>query len=241
MSLFHIVIKGLFKQLLRLGFPLGMGVVFCACLDVPNSPDVSHKIQTVEVFAKQFDKTIESPIKINANDSAQLIAQVNPGDLKKQVRYFWYKNDEILDSGSSYKISTTMMQSPFTTENFIPDRIVVVDKENNQLEQSFKVIVNSPPQLFESTKPAHNDTLYGDSTTPFTFQWLSVDNDELEILTNFLEIDGTLYNVGTLSKVQQSGFAPGRHTFRIIVQDSQGDKDSLETREFFVSDTLEAK
>ena len=39
----------------------------------------------------------------------------------------------------------------------------------------------------------------------------------------------------------QSGFSEGRHTFRILVTDSLGDKDSTDKQEFFVIDALEAE
>jgi uncharacterized alpha/beta hydrolase family protein len=89
--------------------------------------------------------------------------------------------------------------------------------------------------------PADGDTLFGNSQTPFTFSWRSIDNDEDEQLQNVLEIDGTRYQVGELNQVLQSGFSEGAHSFRILVEDSLGDKDSLPVREFFVIDTLEGK
>ena len=36
----------------------------------------------------------------------------------------------------------------------------------------------------------------------------------------------------------QSGFAEGKHTFRVIVYDSYGDADSLSEKTFYMLDTL---
>ena len=60
-------------------------------------------------------------------------------------------------------------------------------------------------------------------------------------MSHVLEIDGTRYNVGELQQISQSGFAQGKHTYRILVEDSLGDKDSIPEKEFFVIDTLGAK
>jgi hypothetical protein len=47
--------------------------------------------------------------------------------------------------------------------------------------------------------------------------------------------------VGELQQVMQSGFNIGVHSFRILVMDSLGDKDSTAIQEFLVLDTLGAK
>lgn len=217
------------------------GGLFSACLDIPETPGDNQNITSVEVFAKQFDKTIEVPIKLNSDDSAELIAEVTPNTHKKNIKYYWYNEEELLDSGSTYVISTTYMASTVFSKVFIPNRLVIKDNEGNTLETTFTIIVNNPPQVSSQTIPANGDTLYGNSHTPFLFSWQSIDRNEEESLLNILEIDGIRYNVGELHQVMQSGLTEGKHTFRIIVEDSMGDRDSTILQEFLVIDTLEAK
>ena len=220
---------------------LAAGGFLSACLDIPEAVDDSSKITQVEVLIKQFGQTSSEPLRVNANTKAELIAEVYPDKEKKKVKYYWYIDEDILDSGSTYKISTTFMSSTFFSENFIPNRLVVKDREGSILEKEFHVSVNTPPELSKETIPADGDTLYGNSSTPFTFAWLSKEKDQNDRLENILEIDGERYHVGELNQVIQSGFKEGTHTFRIIVEDLQGDKDSLPIQEFFVVDTLERK
>ena len=171
------------------------GVLFSACLHVPHAPNDVQKISKVSVFAKQFDEAIEAPIKINSTEQAELIAEVTPSKYKNKIKYYWYNDDEILDSGATYTIRTNYMTSNFLANNFIPDRLVIKDDEGNSLETTFTI----------------------------------------------LEIDGIQYQVGELQQVMHSGFGEGSHTFRVLVMDSLGDKDSIAVQEFFVIDTLEAK
>ena len=206
------------------------GGLFAACLDIPNAPSDSSKITSLNVLVKQFGETHESPLKINSDESAELIAEVTPDKYKKDVKYYWYKGDKKLGEGMTFKI-----------EQKIPDKLVIEDREKNRLDTTFQVIVNVPPKISAKTKPADGDTLYGNSHTPFLFSWKSSDSNEDGQLLHTLEIDGTAYNVGNLQQVLQSGFSEGKHTFRIIVEDSLGDKDSIPEREFFVIDTLERK
>ena len=220
---------------------LAAGALFSACLHVPHAPSDANKITSVNVFAKQFDETIEAPLKINSTESAELIAEVTPSKYKNKVKYYWYNGEDILDSGDTYTISATYMASSFLARNFIPNRIVIKDNEDNSLEATFTVNINNPPQILDETIPADGDTLYGNSHTPILFSWTSFDYDDGKDIDNILEIDGIKYNVGDLQQVMQSGFIEGRHTFRILVKDSLGDKDSTAKQEFFVIDTLGAK
>ncbi len=220
--------------------PFAFGLL-AGCLDIPEAVNDSHKIVSVDVLVKQFGDTSPEPLKLNSSEKAELIAEVIPSNEEDKVKYYWYSEDEVLDSGKTYAVSTNFMASSFLSKKFIPDRLVVKDREGSVLEKEFSVIVNTPPRLSKTTVPADGDTLYGNSQTPFNFAWLSVDNDEDDRLLNVLEIDGTRYQVGELNQVSQSGFGEGSHTFRIIVEDALGDRDSLPEREFFVIDTLEGK
>ena len=229
------------RCVLDLCLVLMAGGLFSACLDIPDSPGDSPKITSVDVLVKQFGETQESPLKINSDESAELIAQVNPSDFKNDVKYFWYKGDNKLGDGMTYPISTDDMASSEKIKQHIPDKLVIEDREKNRLNTTFKITINVPPKLSTKTIPAAGDTLYGNSHTPFLFSWESSDRDENGNLSHILEIDGTAYNVGELQQISQSGFAEGKHTYRIIVEDSLGDKDSIPEQEFFVIDTLGAK
>ena len=53
-----------------------------------------------------------------------------------------------------------------------------------------------------------------------------------------LVIDSVRASVGSVTEIMQSGFAEGKHTFRVIVYDSYGDADSLSEKTFYMLDTL---
>lgn len=223
------------RSVLDICLALMAGGLFSACLHIPSNPGEDPKITTVEILVKQFGETRESPLKINSDEDAELIALVNPSKFRDDVKYYWYKGDDLLGKGMTYAITSNEMSS---SKKKIPDMVVIEDLENNRLKTTFQVVINVPPQISTKTKPADGDTLYGNTHTPFLFSWESSDRDESGHLFHTLEIDGTRYNVGELQKVYQSGFTEGRHTYRILVEDSLGDKDSVPEQEFFVVDTL---
>jgi hypothetical protein len=229
------------RRIFNICLAFAAGGIFAGCLDIPDAVDDSSKITKIDVLIKQFGETSSEPLKVNANSKAELIADVYPEKEKKRVKFYWYIDEDILDSGSTYKISTTFMSSTFFSENFIPNKLVVKDHEGSILQKEFHVTVNTPPEILPETIPADGDILYGNSSTPFTFAWSSSDRDANDRLENILEIDGISYHVGELNQVVQSGFSMGKHTFRIIVEDNLGDKDSLPEQEFIVLDTLEYK
>jgi hypothetical protein len=134
-----------------------------------------------------------------------------------------------------------MTASPFTVQNFIPDHVKIIDNEGNWLEKQISVIVNAPPEISDITVPANGDTLYGNDHTPFLFTWYTWDRDEDDRIFSTIEIDGKSYTLGELDNIRQSGLGEGEHTFRVVVEDSRGDRDSIPARTFFVLDTLEGK
>lgn len=226
-------------RLLSTSLALVAGAVFWACMDIPDAPDDSKKIYSVEISIEQSGEIRTDPLKVNSNDTARLIATVIPSTKSKKLRYLWYNGEDILDSGTTYAISTSYMASSFISENFIPNHLVIFDSEGNSLETDFHVLVNAPPILSEKTFPADGDTLYGTPDSPIHFQWSFYDsNDSVDIV---LEIDGISYSVGNLDNIHQSGFYPGRHSFRIIATDSFGDSDSIPLQDFYVIDTLGGK
>ena len=226
------------QSVLNLCLALMAGVLFSACLHIPSTPDDSPKITSVGVMVKQFDETRENPLKINSDEGAELIANVNPSRYKKDVKYYWYRGNNLLGEGITYDISTDDMASSKKIKKHIPDKLVIEDREKNRLDTTFQIIINVPPQLSTKTKPEDGEILYGDSHTPILFSWKSSDRDESGQLFHTLEIDGIPYNVGELQQIQQSGFTTGKHTYRILVEDSLGDKDSIPEKTFFVVDTL---
>ena len=222
------------------GFAL-LGVCLGACSDIPDLPDSSSKIQDFEVYVHQSGENTFDPLKINSNDSATLVVHVVPDAYQDNVRYYWYNDEDLLDSGRSYPVSTVMTASPFTVQNFIPDHVKIIDNEGNWLEKQITVIVNAPPEISDTTIPADGDTLYGNSHTPFLFTWYTWDRDEDDRIFSTIEIDGKSYTLGELDNIRQSGLGEGKHIFRVIVEDSRGDRDSIPARTFFVLDTLEGK
>ena len=209
-----------------------------ACSDIPDIPDRSAKIQSVDVFVSQFGENFFEPLKVNSKDTATLVADVAPHDYKDSVKYYWYNGDSLLDSGSLYTVPPASSRN--SPEASLPDRIVIDDGEGNSLEKSFTVTVNAPPEISDQTVPAEGDTLYGDAHTPLLFSWSSYDSD-FDDLSNTLVIDGEAFSVGPLNRVLQSGLGEGTHTFTVIVEDPYGDRDSLPRRVFVVVDTLGVK
>lgn len=229
------------RRVLELCLTLMVGGLFSACLDIPEPPGDTPKITSVQVLVKQFDDTKGEPLKINSDEDAELIAEVNPDKFKNDIKYFWYKGSDILGKGMVYPINSDDMASSEKIKQNIPDKLVIEDSENNQLKTTFQITINVPPQISTKTKPANGDTLYGNTHTPILFSWQSSDRNEDKHLSHVLEIDGIRYNVGELQQISQSGFSEGKHTYRILVEDSLGDKDSIPEQEFFVIDTLETK
>ena len=229
------------RRVLELCLTLMVGGLFSACLDIPEPPGDTPKITSVQVLVKQFDDTKGEPLKINSDEDAELIAEVNPDKFKNDIKYFWYKGNDILGKGMVYPINSDDMASSEKIKQNIPDKLVIEDSENNQLKTTFQITINVPPQISPKTKPANGDTLYGNTHTPILFSWQSSDRNEDKHLSHVLEIDGIRYNVGELQQISQSGFSEGKHTYRILVEDSLGDKDSIPEQEFFVIDTLETK
>jgi hypothetical protein len=229
------------RRVLELCLTLMVGGLFSACLDIPEPPGDTPKITSVQVLVKQFDDTKGEPLKINSDEDAELIAEVNPDKFKNDIKYFWYKGNDILGKGMVYPINSDDMASSEKIKQNIPDKLVIEDSENNQLKTTFQITINVPPQISTKTKPANGDTLYGNTHTPILFSWQSSDRNEDKHLSHVLEIDGIRYNVGELQQLSQSGFSEGKHTYRILVEDSLGDKDSIPEQEFFVIDTLETK
>lgn len=229
------------RRVLELCLTLMVGGLFSACLDIPEPPGDTPKITSVQVLVKQFDDTKGEPLKINSDEDAELIAEVNPDKFKNDIKYFWYKGNDILGKGMVYPINSDDMASSEKIKQNIPDKLVIEDSENNQLKTTFQITINVPPQISTKTKPANGDTLYGNTHTPILFSWQSSDRNEDKHLSHVLEIDGIRYNVGELQQISQSGFSEGKHTYRILVEDSLGDKDSIPEQEFFVIDTLETK
>lgn len=213
------------------------GALFVACLDVPSDPQTSSKISDVTIISSQNGITDTALLKVNSTDSSSLEAEVHPSTYKNDVTYYWYNNEDILDSGRRYTISPTTAQSGKLTKMLVPNRLVIKDKEDNSIEKLFKVIVNSSPSLSDTTKPADGDTLYVDRQATILFQWESYDRDQDQNLEHVLEIDSIRYAVGSFLQLKQSGFAPGAHSFRVIVADPYGDMDSTSLRSFFVVDS----
>lgn len=226
-----------FFALLNAGAVLLTGALLVACLDIPSDPSSSSKITSVTVFTKQNGIADSVLLKVSSSDTSKIVARVYPNKYQDLVTYYWYNDDDLLDSGKYYHISANIIQAGELTKLFIPNKLIVKDPESNFLEKTFSVVVNAPPKISDTTVPAHNDTLYGDVHTAVLFTWQSFDNDTRQELEHTLEVDGEHYAVGSLRQVRQSGFKPGSHKFRIIVSDPYGDADTTSEKTFFMKDS----
>ena len=222
----------LFKMV-RLHLAMAAAFLFCACLDIPDSPEPKNTASYVTVYAIQKDKADSASLKIHPESPATLKAEVYPKELESELDFAWYR-DSLLDSGDTFKIPS------YAEKESIPNRLVVKDSEGNKADLSFEITVNSPPTFTEDFSPAQGDTLYGTTRTSFAFSWKAEDSEDAA-LDYILELDTDRYYVGALENIQQSGLTPGTHLFRVIVKDSEGDTDTLPLVKFYVVDTLEAK
>lgn len=212
-----------------------------ACLDIPSEPETKNQIEKIAVFVYQGSLKDSVQLKINSKDSSALVAKVYPEEHSKDVSYFWYKDQKLLDSGSTYPITARNASNSIFRNSSIPNRLTVSDKNENSISVDFNVIVNAPPMLFQSTTPSQGDTLVGNSSTPILFRWASADPDKGQKLTHILEIDNIQYSVGEFTEVRQSGLKQGDHRFRVIVVDPYGEKDSTSWQEFYIARTAGAK
>ena len=208
-------------------------MLFCACLDIPDTPEPKNTASYVAVYTVQEGVADSTILKIHPESSATLKAEVHPKDLEPELDFAWYK-DSLLGTGPSFKIPA------YAENDIIPNKLVIKDSEGNATSVDFEVTINSPPTFTEDFSPVQGDTLYGTTRTSFTFSWKAFDSEDVS-LDYTLELDTTCYHVGALEKVQQSGLHPGTHLYRVIVKDSEGDTDTLPLIKFYVIDTLEAK
>ncbi|MCF0223459.1 MAG: hypothetical protein HUK20_04255 [Fibrobacter sp.] len=205
----------------------GVAVFLAACLDIPNDPNTSNMVRSLDVHVVQLDKVDSTSLKLNPNFPAELNAVVHPSSRKSELSFLWYYDSLLIDTGATYTVDTS--------DVFLPNALVAMDQRGNKLSKNFEITVNTPPILAKQTKPADGDTLYAKSTTPITFRWFSADPDVDDILEHTLIIDGISYSIGPLTSISQSGFKPGSHTFKVKVVDSHGDADSLASRTFYVT------
>ena len=216
-----------------------VAVFFCilfslaGCLDLPDDPETGNKIERISLTISQPGTADSTLLKIHPGDSATLVANVYPQQFRDEIAIQWFYIDaqikKNLGKGLTYGIAKN-----FT---LLPNYFVATDKEGNELAEAFEIIVNSPPTLSNETTPANGDTLWGSSTMAFLFKWESTDIDEIlgmDSLQHILQIDGNSYPVGPLTQIMQSGFSAGKHSFRVIAEDSRGDSDTLDARSFYV-------
>lgn len=217
-----------FLSLLNICLTLTLGGLFIACLDIPSDPDTSGRIVNIKVHTVQYDMEDSTTLKINPMDSSALVAVVYPDNKKDDLHFFWYYGENLLGHGQVYPIKAKQ-------DNPLPDRLVVTDKEDNSQSIKFNITKNSAPHLDDTTIPFDGEYIDADENTLVQFQWSSTDPNN-DRLTHILEIDDQQYNVGSLTKIFQSGFSSGEHAFRVIVTDSFGDADTLQWIHFNIID-----
>lgn len=219
-------------HLLYLGTALALGCLLVACLDIPNAPDSSNRIESINVHVYQYDSVDSTYLKIDPADSATLAAIVTPKSLERDLEFYWYSSeDKLLREGQFYPV--------LPGNSVIPCKLTVVDKENNSKSVSFTTFSNSAPTLGDVTIPTEGDSINAAKDSPILFQWTSHDSRD-DKLTHVLQIDSISYNVGDFTKVYQSGFDAGKHTFRVIVTDSYGVSDTTSWVNFWIVNSQEA-
>lgn len=201
------------------------GAVLGACSEIPSVPSERDKVTGVSVAILQNDLLDSTSYKINSNDSAQIIAFVHPDKFAEKLHYYWYHEDEFLDSGSTYSVT-------FMIKKLIPNRLVVIDDQENSLETAFDIVLNAPPRIGASMIPADSTVFHQDFHTPILFRWYTYDHDDA--VTSTFILDGEEYDVGYLTQITESGFEEGEHTYQVIVTDSHGDQAVSPKRVFFV-------
>lgn len=217
------------------------GAFLAGCLDAPNAPSEPQIVESISIMVKQNNNSFSTVLKVHPSDSAAITAKATPEKIQDDISFNWFyssnNKDSLLMSGRTYTFY------PNRSGEGLPNKLTVSDKEGNKKTYEFTIVINTPPEIAKTTIPANGDTLYGSVNSAFLFEWYSGDMDlaNNDTLFHILEIDGTQYDVGTLSQVKQSGFKAGEHSFRIIVRDLYGDADSLALKKFYVIDTLEAK
>ena len=217
------------------------GLFLVGCLDAPDYPETFTPVDSIRILVKQKGDSFSTLLKVHPSDSATVTAKVIPEKYQNDLTFEWFytseKKDSLLGRNTEYSFYAAK------SEAVIPNKLITSDKEGNKDTLGFNVIINSPPVLSDSTIPGNGDTLYGSQNSAFLFAWYSIDMDMLnnDTLFHILEIDDRQFDVGTLLQVKQSGLKAGKHKFRIIVQDLYGDTDTLDYRNFYVIDTLEAK
>lgn len=206
-------------------------VLVCACLDEPTFPDTSQKIERIGIFVSQNGLNDSTLLKIHPSEEATLRAEVYPRQFKEEVSFKWFRDTMELGNTSSFVIQ------PYSGIRSIPNILSIIDKEGNSIQDTFNIVSNTPPFFDDETSPSDNETICANKNTAIQFSWNSFDIDYAYGDQNHytLIIDDKEYYVGNLTNVMQSGFSEGEHTFKVIVADSYGDRDTLKVRTFFVS------
>ena len=199
------------------------GILF-ACLEVPDSPVLSMESPPLSACLIQNSSPCKTTLQASPNDSFSVIAKISPAYLEDSLHFSWKANGKILASNAQFKTDTSR----------VPDTLVAQDSYGNSLSFPLSFVFDTAPQISTKTIPANGDTLRGNATTAFLFAYSATDPDQNDSLFFTLELDSARFSVGTLTRIYQSGFSAGSHTFRVFVQDGYGLRDSSETIRFFV-------
>jgi len=212
-------------------------LLLAGCLDIPDEPNLERQVGRVEVYILQDGISDSTLLKINPSDTASLEVSVYPRQYKKELSFQWFYLDS--DSKDTSSIAKGNSYTIVPNKKKIPNLLKATDNENNSLYVKFEVIVNTAPVLSDKTVPADGDTLYGNLHTSFKFEWETKDSetDHADINHTFI-LDGQQINIGALTTIYQSEISSGKHTFSVIATDHYGDSDTLDTRTFYVLDTL---
>lgn len=206
---------------------LGVCVFLIACLETPDSPEVSSTTPEILICISQTDSSCSTPLQASPTEPFTLQAKVSPSSVQSELSFKW-----ILASGKTLKTGSTFE----TDTSQVPDSLIVTDDYKNRLSFALDFIFDTAPVLSSQTVPAKGDTLLGDSTTAFLFEYSATDADKGDSLVYTLVLDSTEYFAASLTSVYQSGFAVGEHRFRVFVQDVYGLQDSTDWVTFTVQE-----
>ncbi|MBP5247305.1 MAG: hypothetical protein J6Z31_05535 [Fibrobacter sp.] len=205
----------------------GICVWIVACLEAPGSPEISSDTPEISICLFQADSSCGNPLQASPTDSFTLYAKVTPSSYTSKLSFIWKTSTEkTLQKGSQFSTDTSR----------VPDSLIILDNYENRLAYALDFIFDTAPVMKKKTVPADGDTLFGDSTTAFLFEYFATDADKGDSLFYTLVLDSTEYFAGTLTSVYQSGFAIGNHQYRILVEDAYGLKDSTDWISFTVQE-----
>lgn len=198
-----------------------------ACTYTPENIEEEIYLNSAEIGIISQNGDTSYALEIPNNENFKLFIKTSPHEFKDSLEYSWFKKDSLLSNKNVFSYTNK--------KSLIPDSVTLNDKFGNTLGLSFKIILNSPPEIIKILSPAKGDTLVGDKNTPFLFAWNAFDADG-DTLHFFIEKDSILFPVGMWDYAHLSHFSEGNHKFRIIANDLYNSADTSAWIHFYVKE-----